>query len=344
MLSHHVSRAAVVVSSQPSLPRALAVELASVSFCRNDCHRRQYSNSTSVRQWAVTNRRAVAPNLRQRRPIVNGEAVPFHINDLLRTPRPSSSSHLSSFSASPNTTSVRHSPASVVLNEHATPSRYYDSDLVVVLDLDECLVHSQFSTSQNAQVFAHQLLKQKRLNPTSAARPGSVDSFRMSLPDGDLVHVNLRPGVREFLEAVTARFETHIFTAAVDVYASPLLDLLDPRGALAGRWYREHCVFDPTKPAYVKDLDRLPFASSLDRVVLVDNNPLSFLANPSNGILVSSFYNDPDDTSLQNVWQLLQELDEHPDVRPHLDERFGLKSALSALPNTAAQQRKFWHG
>jgi hypothetical protein len=64
------------------------------------------------------------------------------------------------------------------------------------------------------------------------------------------------------------------------------------------------------------------------RVVLVDNNPLSFLPNPSNGILVSSFYDDPKDDTLEAVMELLHELDGSDDVRPILDDRFGLKDAL----------------
>jgi CTD small phosphatase-like protein 2 len=239
----------------------------------------------------------------------------------------------------------------------------YESDLVVILDMDECLIHSQFLSPQNAQFFAYQLLKQQGKThrftnnagdggqPQQHQPPRRVDTIRFTLPDGDLVHVNLRPGLSEFLKAVTAKYETHIFTAAMNIYADPLLDQLDPTGTmLAGRWYREHCVYDPARQVYIKDLDRLvpllrrsststgsspslsaAASSLLSRVVLVDNNPLSFLANPSNGILVSSFYNDPGDTSLQNVWQLLQELDRQQDVRPHLERRFGLKSALAKL-------------
>ena len=72
------------------------------------------------------------------------------------------------------------------------------------------------------------------------------------------------------------------------------------------------------------------------RVVLVDNNPLSFLPNPSNGILVSSFYDDPKDDTLEAVMELLHELDESDDVRPILDDRFGLKDALDDVVKGAA--------
>jgi len=64
---------------------------------------------------------------------------------------------------------------------------------------------------------------------------------------------------------------------------------------------------------------------------LVDNNPLSFLAQPSNGILVSSFYDNPTDKTLPAVLDLLHRLDGEGDVRPLLDEMFDLSAALAEL-------------
>ena len=73
--------------------------------------------------------------------------------------------------------------------------------------------------------------------------------------------------------------------------------------------------------------------------MLVDNNPLSFLANPSNGILVSNFYDDPKDATLDAVLELLQELDGEDDVRPVLEERFGLKDALRDVSRNSGAWR-----
>ena len=125
-----------------------------------------------------------------------------------------------------------------------------------------------------------------------------------------------------------------------------------------GRFYRESCAYNPDLGVYAKDLCAVmhkrkmlintstnddecqtnngkPYLDENNRlhcderrVVLVDNNPLSFLPNPSNGILVSSFYDDPKDDTLEAVMELLNELDDSDDVRPILDEKFGLKDAL----------------
>lgn len=297
-------------------------------------------------------RGVVAQPRQQRRPTVNGQTIPFHVNDLLNHPTASTATTTTtptktkSTAATATTAAASVTPSSSFSSntqqQEAPPRRSYDSDLIVVLDMDECLIHSQFlSTPAAAKVYAHQLQQQRRNSTATNARV--VDSFRFSLPDGELVHVNVRPGLLEFLQAVTAKFETHIFTAAMEVYAKPLLDHLDPEGTMFdGLWYREHCVFDAQQQAYVKDLTKLPALNdSLDRVVLVDNNPLSFLANPSNGILVSSFYSDANDKTLSNVWNLLQELDEKAeDVRPHLEERFGLTQALKDIQLESSNNKK----
>lgn len=108
----------------------------------------------------------------------------------------------------------------------------YSSDLVVVLDMDECLIHSQFLSDQLVDKY-----RQAEDRPSTASNGGSpfeqagnhgadeaeslflnaCDSFRISLPDGDLVNVNKRPNLDIFLREITARFETYVFTAAMEV-------------------------------------------------------------------------------------------------------------------------------
>eukprot|EP00804_Cyclotella_cryptica_P030786 CCRYP_015053-RA/>CCRYP_015053-RA protein AED:0.24 eAED:0.24 QI:0/-1/0/1/-1/1/1/0/386 len=236
----------------------------------------------------------------------------------------------------------------------------YSSDLIVVLDMDECLIHSQFLSDH-----IYDKYRQAEERPSGGSPFGysneeaesivtaTCESFRISLPDGDLVHINKRPNLDIFLKEITSKFETYIFTAAMEVYAAPLLNELDPQGDMfRGRFYREHCLFHPELGVYAKDLcdvlrERRAIVNGASdcnstetcgecehtcderRIVLVDNNPLSFLPNPSNGILVSSFYDDPKDDTLEAVMELLNELEHVDDVRPILHERFGLKDALN---------------
>jgi CTD small phosphatase-like protein 2 len=239
----------------------------------------------------------------------------------------------------------------------------YSSDLVVVLDMDECLIHSQFLSDQ--LVDKYRQVEDRPATSSSSFHQGydneevesiilsTCQNFRINLPDGDLVNVNKRPNLDIFLKEITSRYETYIFTAAMEVYASPVLDVLDPHGEMfRGRFYRDTCVYSPDLGVYAKDLchvlrERKVMINSEEkddeeycyendclecderRVVLVDNNPLSFLPNPSNGILVSSFYDDPKDDTLEAVMELLYELEESDDVRPILEQKFGLKDALN---------------
>lgn len=293
-------------------PRALSSLVFSVT-----------KRSFSVRRgWVPPQKRGLA-QAAARRPLINGKPIAFHVNDL----RGDETS----------------SPPQYQKEKTVKPTKSYDSDLIVVLDMDECLLHSQFlSNAAVAQVYAHQLQRRQARNSSTSAA-GKVDSFRVNLPDGDLVHVNLRPGLLAFLDRICEQFETHIFTAAMPVYANPVLDRLDPDGTkFAARWYRDSCTYDPPPTgsgAYVKNLHRLPVTKSqLDRVVLVDNNPLSFLANPHNGILVNSFYDDPTDQTLPAVAQLIEDLQEHDDVRPVLGPRFELEESLQGVARSRHNQ------
>lgn len=69
-------------------------------------------------------------------------------------------------------------------------------------------------------------------------------------------------------------------------------------------------------------------STDMSRTVLVDNNPLSFICQPTNGVLVASFYDDPNDTALTSVMQLIRHLDRAGDVRPILKDMFRLDVLL----------------
>jgi Dullard-like phosphatase family protein len=154
--------------------------------------------------------------------------------------------------------------------------------------------------SPDDKKYAHQI------QGTEALGHSQVDTFDISLPDGLIVRVHQRPGLLEFLQQVSQKYETHIFTAAKEVYAKPLLKVLDPHGTIFTHcWYRESCSLDVYMGAYVKNLN-VGWGDHLKRTVLVDNSPTSFLANPSNGILVSNFYNDDRDMTLPAVTQKME--------------------------------------
>ena len=122
-------------------------------------------------------------------------------------------------------------------SNHTTSSSKKDrqtkdkSDLIVVLDMDECLIHSQFlsdvdkyrqdeerpSTSNTSTSQSTFEPGGGQHSPSDSLFLNACESYRITLPDGDLVNVNKRPNLDLFLREITNKFETYIFTAAMEV-------------------------------------------------------------------------------------------------------------------------------
>ena len=163
----------------------------------------------------------------------------------------------------------------------------------LVLDLDETLVHSNF---------------------LPFPRPSDV-IIQIEL-DNEIhdIHVLVRPGVKEFLEKMSKRYEIVIFTASLSKYADPLLDIIDKKGFCPFRLFREHCTLINT--SFVKDLKRL--GRDLKDIIIVDNSPISYALNPDNGIPILSWFDDMNDRELYNITPLLEFLSFVPDVREYI--------------------------
>jgi len=159
----------------------------------------------------------------------------------------------------------------------------------LVLDLDETLVHSSFR-----------------------AVPGA--DFVIPVQIEDVVHfvyVAKRPGVDEFLTEMAKHYEVVIYTASLNKYADPLLDLLDPHNVIRTRLFRESCVY--YEGNYVKDLSLLD--RDLSQAIIVDNSPSSYIFHPENAIDCTSFIDDPNDRELDQIARFLTGVKDVKDVR-----------------------------
>ena len=235
--------------------------------------------------------------------------------------------------------------------QQAHAARYHKKDtstakLIIVLDLDECLVHVNKDGKK-------------------MAAPPSIESFVCHFPA--LRHginpppqqqqyiacqVFLRPGWKDFLEPLLSqpdRYEVHLFTASERDYAMPILAEMErrladdggtkntrndtgsesPKSRFAHCWYRDSC----RKWQYMnhtftfKDLavvhGNTPFIKRwwtikndyfdrrMKRTVLVDDDSTNFTDNPDHGIPVRPFVADrPEDDTLSKVSRLLDELEQ----------------------------------
>lgn len=125
------------------------------------------------------------------------------------------------------------------------------------------------------------------------------------------VYVSKRPGVDEFLTEMAKHYEIVIYTASLNKYADPLLDLLDPNNVIRTRLFRESCVY--YEGNYVKDLSLLD--RDLSQAIIIDNSPSSYMFHPENAIDCSSYIDDPNDRELDQIAAFLVGIKDIPDVR-----------------------------
>ncbi|XP_013655932.1 CTD small phosphatase-like protein isoform X2 [Brassica napus] len=208
------------------------------------------------------------------------------------------------------------SPTTVEIASSTTGDRF--QRLKVVLDLDETLVCA-YETSSLPAALRNQAIE-AGLNWFELECLSS-DKESDGKPKINYVTVFERPGLHEFLEQLSQFADLVLFTAGLEGYARPLVDRIDTRKVLSNRLYRPSTVSTPYRD-HVKDL--LTTSKNMSRTVIVDNNPFSFLLQPSNGIPCIAFSaGQPNDTQLLDViLPLLKQLSEEEDVRPTLYDRF----------------------
>ncbi|KAM9710758.1 uncharacterized protein ACNS7B_024580 [Menidia menidia] len=176
-------------------------------------------------------------------------------------------------------------PAEPLLSEMKTQDA---GKICVVIDLDETLVHSSFKPLNNADFII----------------PVEIEGTLHQ------VYVLKRPHVDEFLQRMGELFECVLFTASLSKYADPVSDLLDKWGAFRSRLFREACVFH--KGNYVKDLSRL--GRDLNKVLIIDNSPASYIFHPENAVPVVSWFDDMSDTELLDLIPFFERLSKEDDI------------------------------
>ncbi|KAI3966008.1 hypothetical protein MKX01_010965 [Papaver californicum] len=128
----------------------------------------------------------------------------------------------------------------------------------IFLDLDETLIHS-----------------------TTDPSPERFDFIVRPRIEGEVMdfYVLKRPGVDEFLESISKKFEIVVFTAGLK------------------ELYRDSCK--EMDGRFVKDLSQI--GRDLKNVVLVDDNPNAYIFQPDNALPLRPFIDDPQDRELENV-------------------------------------------
>ena len=159
----------------------------------------------------------------------------------------------------------------------------------LILDLDETLVHSSFFPFDRA---------------SDLTLPIKVDNKKK------LVYILRRPYAIEFMKEMSLYYDIIIYTASISEYASYLLDELDKYKIITKRFYRNNCLLN--NGMYIKDLRII--GKPLKDLIIIDNNPISYINNINNGLPILSWYGDAQDIELLKLIPLLKYLANVEDV------------------------------
>ena len=187
----------------------------------------------------------------------------------------------------------------------------------LILDLDETLIHSDLDL----------IYKDHETTLYFDSEDDEILGKNVPIP------LILRPNLFEFLNYVYDKFELIIFTASHKNYADKIIDYIEKdKRYFSLRLYRQHCIF--IKPGiYIKDL-RIFKNRDLKNIILIDNSIFSFSNQLSNGILITSFYNDKEDDFLLSLKDYLEYLIEDcDDVRTINKEQFKFEIYQNDLIN-----------
>lgn len=111
------------------------------------------------------------------------------------------------------------------------------------------------------------------------------------------------------------------------------MDQLDTDKHIKHRLYRQHSV--PKGNYFIKDLSKL--GRDLSKVIIIDNVAENFQLQPNNGIFIKSWFDDPQDTALNELLPILIQIAKKGvnDIRMALKELKDqmIKEILKGNPN-----------
>ena len=185
---------------------------------------------------------------------------------------------------------------------------------LLVLDIDETLVHSEL------------IIEQSREKPAINKKYDRRVEFRNPNGTVDVYGVRYRPFLLEFLDRMSKLYDLAIYTASAKDYADAVIDQLDPTKTLfIGRLYREHCR--NITGMNVKNM--LNFDGT--DVILVDNLIYSYALQLDQGIPICPFIDDEMDVELKDLAEILENLTAFDSLQSLLQDLLGLNQFYDKL-------------
>ena len=187
---------------------------------------------------------------------------------------------------------------------------------ILILDLDETLVHSSCNSPYSYYNNNNNYNNYNNLYDFEY----TIYYKNKNIP----IYVYKRPYVNEFLYQMSKLFTIYIFTSSMKEYSNKLIDLLDFEKCIDKRYFRENCT--KLNDLYVKDLnklfDRKKFTNDFinKNIIIIDNNPISYLFNHNNAIPIDSWNLNKNDDELLKLIPLLEYLSHVDDISKVIKE------------------------
>ena len=167
----------------------------------------------------------------------------------------------------------------------------YTSNKIILIDLDETLVYSEFSSEKFSTASESEHIK-------------ITEFYDNECNETTHIKINIRHHALYFLDVCLKMFKAvGIFTASEKNYADAVIDKLISNGNKnynkIFKIYRDSCI--KVENIYIKDLRIFEDYLNLSDIVIIDNSLYSFCNQLSNGILINSYYSNEIDNELLNV-------------------------------------------
>ena len=204
------------------------------------------------------------------------------------------------------------------LNYEGTCDEKGNKKKLLLLDLDETLIHSEIRDKSNFQYL-------NKIKDTAKCYHKLFSYIEKNYKY--YIDIFFRPYLFDFLHEIQNYFDIAIFTASSKGYADTIINYIDPSNTIFKfRLYRDACI-PIQKHIYIKDL-RIIKNYEPSNIVLMDNSLYSFINQPSNGMLLYSFYwDDKDDQLIRAKNFLIKYICNAKDVREDLEKWYNYKNS-----------------
>src|SRR5579885_1234125 len=156
---------------------------------------------------------------------------------------------------------------------------------LVILDLDETLIHSRRSPLDRS--------------PDILLEPLSI---------------YVRPYAKDLIEAIDRNFQIGVWSAGSPLYVDTVVQQMFPESiSPLFVWNRDHCTqkleFFPFQILFLKDLNKTKeFGFDLSRVIIIEDDPVKVRHFSENALIVERYFGEDDDDHLNNLVDFFKEL------------------------------------